>query len=53
MLYVAIDAYEVKNGEENFPYDKLTVSRPSDPAGEPWEEDQLQQMYPTLCEKFY
>lgn len=52
MLYVAVDAYTAKTGEE-FPYDKLTVTHPSEPAGERWEEDQLESMYPKLCKKFF
>lgn len=52
MLYVAVEAYEAETGED-FPYDKLAVSRPSEPAGEPWDEEQLQEVYPTLCEKFF
>jgi hypothetical protein len=48
MLYAAADAYEVETGR------KLTavVAEPPEPAGEPWEEDQLPTMYPRLWAAF-
>jgi hypothetical protein len=52
MMYVAIDAYSEKTGTE-FPYDSVTSSRPSDPIGDSWDEEDLEKMFPALCEKFY
>ncbi len=52
MLYVAVEAYKAKTGED-FPYDQVTTNRSSDPAGEPWEDDELETMYPKLYEKFF
>ena len=48
MLYAAQDAYEVETGR------KLTAdfTPPTEPAGEPWEEDQLAAMYPRLWAAF-
>jgi len=51
MLYVADKAYEAKAGSE-LPYDAVKRSRPADPAGEDWDEDQLEELYPALCAKF-
>jgi len=48
MLYAAGDAYEVETGRKL----SVTVSGPVEPAGEPWEEDQLQAMYPRLWAAF-
>ena len=49
--YVAIKAFESKFSED-FPYDRLTGSRPPEPLGEPWEEDDVDELYPALSAKF-
>lgn len=51
MLYVAMDAYEAATGKE-LPQETLTIRRPDAPLGERWEEDQLEELYPDLYEKF-
>ena len=52
LLAVAWDAYLAKTGEE-LPDDAIKLRAPSDPIGERWQEDQLEQLYPQLCEKFF
>ena len=51
MLYVAVEAYEKKTGNE-FPYESVTSKRPPDPVGSDWDEDDLETMYPDLWAKF-
>lgn len=51
MLYVAVEAYKMKTGNE-FPYDSVTSKFPADPIGTAWEEDELETMYPELWAKF-
>ena len=52
MLYVADTAYQNKTGTQ-LPHNSLTNSRPSDPIGNEWDEDELETMYPALCQKYY
>ena len=52
ILYVAQDAYESRTGEE-FPYDAINTHQPFEPAGAPWDEEQLEALYPELCGKFF
>ena len=52
MLYVADAAYENKTGNK-LPYDSINKSRPTDPVGNSWDEDELETMYPALCQKYY
>jgi hypothetical protein len=49
MLYAAASVYKSKTG--NYP-PKSDISLPSDPAGKKWEEEDLQLLYPELCERF-
>jgi hypothetical protein len=51
ILYVAIDAFRNSTGEE-FPYDKLTINHPTEPAGERWDEDRVGELFPALWEKY-
>lgn len=48
LLYAAADAYEVETGK------KLTerFTAPAEPAGEPWEEDDLESRFPRLWAAF-
>jgi hypothetical protein len=50
LLYVAGDAYEEATGEEGMP--RSTRKRPAEPAGEEWDEDKVDQLYPDLAERF-
>ena len=52
MLYVADTAYEKKTGNQ-LPYDSVKNSRPTDPIGNEWDEDDLENLYPALCQKYY
>ena len=52
ILYAAQVAYEGRTGK-NFPYDAINAPQLSEPAGEPWEEDQLEALYPELCVRFF
>lgn len=51
MLSVANDAYRQATGEYILS-EALVNRRPADPIGEPWDEDNLEEMYPELYEKF-
>lgn len=51
-MYIANDAYENLTGKE-FPYDKLESVGKTDPEGEPWDEDDLPELYPDLCKKYF
>jgi len=51
IVYVAYEAYESKTGEE-FPYESVDSPPPPQPAGEPWDEDELELLYPELYERF-
>lgn len=50
LMYVAEELYEGRTGQE-IPW---TVNSPSEPAGEPWEEDEdvLRRLYPKLYAKY-
>lgn len=52
MLFVADAAYEAKTGDR-FPYDELPDRYPEEPAGEEWEEDELEELYPSLYGKYF
>lgn len=45
LLYAAADAYEVETGKK---LTDLHIVPPSEPAGEPWEEDDLPKRFPKL-----
>jgi hypothetical protein len=45
------DAYLAKTGNE-FPDGAIHVDYPDDPIGESWKEDDLEERYPALSEKF-
>ena len=47
--YVASEAYEEKTGNELPPNE---IKFPSDPVGEDWYEDDLDQMFPKLTKKY-
>jgi hypothetical protein len=49
MIHVAAAVYKSKTG--NYP-PKSNIPLPKEPAGEKWEEDDLQSLYPELCERF-
>lgn len=52
MLYVAGGAYESRTGGA-FPYDLISASSAGEPAGEPWDEDDLEALYPAPWERFF
>lgn len=49
--YSANHAYEAVTGKPMPPLQNLP-SRPSEPTGEPWREEDLETLFPRLCEKF-
>ncbi|MCC6874213.1 MAG: DUF4240 domain-containing protein [Sandaracinaceae bacterium] len=49
MMYAAMEAYENLVGDE-LPVDELT--QPAEPAGEPWDEESVDEKYPALARKF-
>ena len=51
MLYVAHKAHESKTGQE-LPLGTFTGHVP-EPLGEPWEEDDLERLYPDLTRRFF
>lgn len=50
MRYVADELYEAKTGGAMTPRER---SYASDPAGEPWEEDNVQELFPRLAKKYW
>ena len=48
ILYVASSAYEEKTGNEI----PTKLVEPSEPAGESWEEDDVEQLFPRIAKKF-
>jgi len=51
MLSAAAVAYKAKTG--NYPaHPKTGVTFPKEPAGKPWDEDELEELYPSLWERF-
>ena len=52
ILYAAQETYEGRTGEA-FPYEAVNAPALTEPAGDPWEEDQLAALYPQLCERFF
>lgn len=52
LMYSAYDAYESKTGESDFPQVAATEAVNRGPAGEEWDEDDLPDLFPELCEKF-
>ena len=48
MLYAAAKAYESRTGAEL----PAPIPRPNEPAGEPWDEDDLEELYPKLWARF-
>ncbi|MCC7368515.1 MAG: DUF4240 domain-containing protein [Chloroflexi bacterium] len=49
MLYAAADAYEVETGK---PLPSSSVGDPAEPAGQPWEENDLPRRFPRLAAAF-
>jgi hypothetical protein len=50
LLYAAVSAYESVAGHDEMPSDPR--KRPSKPAGEQWDEDDVGKLYPKLAKKF-
>ena len=49
ILYVANQAYKDKTGSEMAP---AIVSYPSEPKGQSWDEDSVEELYPNLAQRF-
>jgi len=49
ILYAASEAYEQKVGQQLPP---SGITQPSEPMGQEWEEDKVEQLYPKLAKKF-
>jgi hypothetical protein len=49
LAYVASEAYEAATGS---PLPDQGIELPDEPAGEPWDEDTVAELYPELAEKF-
>ena len=52
ILYAAYGAYEAKTGQE-MPLEELPASGLTEPEGEPWDEADLESLYPDLTRRFY
>jgi len=52
LMYSAYDAYESKTGKSEFPQTAVAEVVSHEPAGEQWDEDNLPELFPELCEKF-
>jgi hypothetical protein len=50
LLYAAAGAYESKTGDSDMP--RARAKAPAGPAGEPWDEDGVEELYPALAKKF-
>ena len=50
LLYAAASAYETVSGHDEMA--SPTGDRPSEPAGEKWDEDDVGKLYPKLAKKF-
>jgi hypothetical protein len=51
IAYCINDAYQEKTGHD-LPVRVFEATHSFEPAGEPWEEDDLETLFPALCEKF-
>ncbi len=49
LLYAASEAYERSTGEELPPF---VITMPSEPAGQEWDEDTVEKLYPELAKRF-
>lgn len=49
ILYAAAEAYELKTGEQLPP---SRVQYPAEPAGQPWDEDDLEARFPEVARRF-
>ena len=49
ILYVATEAFEEKTGAE-MPF--TNVPQPSEPSGQVWDEDKVEELYPALAQRF-
>ncbi|RYG60494.1 DUF4240 domain-containing protein [bacterium] len=47
--YAIAEAYEEKTGQS---LPDLTVQYPAEPLGQSWSEEDLEKLYPALCQKF-
>ncbi len=52
ILSAAEAAYESKTGQE-IPFVAFTTHLGTEPQGEPWEEDDLERLYPDLTRRFF
>lgn len=51
LLYAAGTAYEERTGSD-LPVGRLNYSRPSEPVGSSWTDEDLPTLYPELCRTF-
>ena len=49
MLYAAVEAYEGKTGQT---LPDTNVDQLDEPAGVPWQEEELEHLYPKLWKRF-
>lgn len=50
LLYAAASAYESRTGDADMPHAR--TKRSAEPAGQAWDEDEVDQLYPALARKF-
>lgn len=50
MLYVAARAYKQRTGESSLP--ESGIRSPDEPAGQPWDEDDLERRFPRTARRF-
>lgn len=51
--YIATEVWEQKTGNSADDFPSHDIERREDPAGTPWEEDELEGRFPRLCKKFF
>ena len=47
LLYLPDEVYEAKTGKE-----LVVEGQPLEPSGQPWDEDDLERLYPKLCARY-
>lgn len=50
--YIASQVWEQKTGKSGDDFPSHDIEYREDPSGTPWEEEELEQRFPMLCDKF-
>jgi hypothetical protein len=51
--YIASQVWEEKTGKSSDDFPSHGIEHREEPAGTPWEEDELEERFPRLCERFF